>query len=125
MLDLQDGRAGQVTTVTEVRSSHHVLGVEHLLGQLGNGDSAERVGTTAGQRSEADHEEVETGEGDHVDGQLAQIRVQLTGETQGGGDTRHDGGDEVVQVTIRRVGQLQGTHADVVESLVVNAEGLV
>ena len=83
------------------------------------------MGAAAGQGSESDHEEMKTGEGNHVDGQLPQVRVELTGESQAGGDTRHDGGDEVVQVTVRGVVQLEGPHADVVESLVVNAEGLV
>jgi len=83
------------------------------------------MGAAAGQGSESDHEEVETGEGNHVDGQLPQVRVELTGESQAGGYARHDSGNEVVQVTIGRVIQLEGPHADVVESLVVNAEGLV
>lgn len=117
MLHLQDGRAGEVAAVTEVGSSHHVLGVEHLLGQLGNGDRTEGVRATAGQGSEADHEEVETRERNHVDSQLAEIRVELTRETQTGGDTGHDGRHEVVQVTVGGVGELEGTHADVVQSL--------
>jgi len=83
------------------------------------------VGTAAGEGSESDHEEVETGEGNHVDGQLPQVRVELTRETQAGSDTRHDGGNEVVQVAVGGVVQLESPHADVVESLVVNAEGLV
>lgn len=124
-LTTEVGRAGQVATVAEVRSSHHVLGVEHLLGELGNGNGAEGVGATAGERSESNHEEVETGEGHHVDGQLPQVRVELTRETQAGGDTGHDGGDEVVQVAVGGVVQLEGPHADVVESLVVDTEGLV
>ena len=122
---IQDGRAGEVTTVTEVRSSHHVLGVEHLLGQLRNGDGTERVGAAAGQRSEANHEEVETRERNHVDGQLAKIRVELTGETETGGHAGHDSRDQVVQVTVRGVGELEGAHADVIQSLVVDTEGLV
>lgn len=89
-MNSQDGRASQVATVAEVRRGHHVLGVEHLLGQLGDGDSTEGVSATAGQRSEANHEEVETGEGHHVDSKLAQVRVQLAGETQRDGNTRHD-----------------------------------
>lgn len=123
--NLQNGRARQVTAVTEVRSSHHVLGVEHLLGQLGNGDSTERVGTTAGQGSESDHEEVQTRERHHVDSKLAQVRVQLAGETQRNSDAGHNGRHEVVEVAVGGVGQLQRAHADVVESLVVDAEGLV
>lgn len=123
--NLQDGRAGEVATVAEVRSSHHVLGVEHLLGQLRHGDGTEVVGATAGEGSEADHEEMETGEGNHVDGELAEIGVELAGETEGDGNAGHDGGDEVVKIAIRGVGELESPHADVVESLVVNAEGLV
>jgi hypothetical protein len=62
---------------------------------------------------------METREGNHVDGQLAEIRVELTRETQAGGDAGHDGGDEMVQVTIRGVVQLESPHANVVESLKV------
>lgn len=83
------------------------------------------MSTTAGQGGEADHEEVQTREGDHVDSQLTQIRVQLTGETQACSDARHDGRDEIVQVTVRRVRQLESAHADVVQSLIVDAESLV
>lgn len=61
----------------------------------------------------------------HVDSQLPQVRVELTGETQAGGDARHDERDQVVQVTVLGSAELQGTEADVVERLVVNAEGLV
>ena len=116
-LTAEDGGAGEVAAVTEVGSSHHVLGVEHLLGQLGNGDGAVRRTATAGQRGKADHEEMETREGNHVDGQLAEVGVELTRETETGGNTGHDGRDQVVQVTVRGVGELEGTHANVVQSL--------
>ena len=75
------------------------------------------MGASAGQGSETDHEEVETREGDHVDSQLAEIRVQLTGESQASGDAGHDGRDEVVEITVCGVVQLEGAHAEVVESL--------
>lgn len=119
-LTAEQSGASEVAAVTEVGGSHHVLGVEHLLGQLGDVDLAVRVATTAGQGSEADHEEVQTREGNHVDGELAKIGVELTGETKGGGHTGHDGGDEVVQVTVGRLGELEGTHANVVESLILS-----
>ena len=61
----------------------------------------------------------------HVHGQLPQVGVQETRETETGGDTAHDQGDEVVEVTVGRGGELQGLQADVVESLVVDTEGLV
>ena len=68
---------------------------------------------------------METGEGNHVDGQFPQISVKLAGETKAGGDTGHGGGDEMVQVTVCGGGELQGTEADVVKSLIVNTVGFI
>lgn len=124
-LTTEDGRAGQVAAVAEVGGGHHVLWVEHLLGQLWDGDSAEGVGATGGEWSESDHEEVKTWEWNHVDGELAEIGVELSWETEAGGDTGHDGGNQVVQVSVRWSAELQGAHADIVESLVIDTEGLV
>jgi hypothetical protein len=87
--NLQNGGASKVATITEIRCSHHVLGVEHLLGQLWDSNSAERVCATAGERSKADHEEVQTWEWDHVHSQFAKIRVKLTRETKASGDAGH------------------------------------
>ena len=56
--DLQNSRASKITAVPEVRCRHHVLWVEHLLCEFWNCDSAEGGGTAAGERSEANHEEV-------------------------------------------------------------------
>ena len=38
----EHGSHGEVAAVTWVAGSHHVLGIEHLLGQLGHGQSPER-----------------------------------------------------------------------------------
>lgn len=124
-LNLQDSRASQVATVAEVRGGHHVLGVEHLLGQLWDGDGTEGMGTAAGQRSESNHEEMETGEGNHVDSQLSEIRVELTWESETSGDTGHNGRDQVVEISVRWVGELESSHANFVECLVVDTEGRV
>jgi len=78
---LQDSRACEVATISEVSCRHHVLGVEHLLSQLRDSDITEAVRATAGERCESDHEEVKTREGNHVDGQFPQVRVELTRET--------------------------------------------
>lgn len=80
-LSTEEGGAGEVSAVTEVRSGHHVLRVEHLLGKFWYGDGTEAVSATRSERGESDHEEVETREGNHVDGKLSQIGVQLTWET--------------------------------------------
>ena len=61
-----------------------------------------------GERGEAGHEEVEAGEGNHVDRQLPQVSVELAGEPEAGGHTGHGQGDQVVQVAVGRVSELQG-----------------
>jgi hypothetical protein len=68
---------------------------------------------------------VEPREGNHVDGQLAQVSVELPGEAQTGRDPRHGGRHEVVEVPVGGRGQLERAEADVVERLVVDAVRLV
>ena len=68
---------------------------------------------------------MEPGEWHHVDGQLAQICVQLTREPEAGRDPGHGRRHEMVEVPVRGGGQLEGTEADVVEGLVVDAVRLV
>jgi len=121
----EHGGNGQVSAVSGITGSHHVLGVEHLLGQLRDGQSPVLLGSSAGQRGESRHEEMKSREGHHVDGEFPEIGVQLSGESETGGDTRHGGGDEMVQVTVCGGGQLEGPEADVVEGLVINGEGLI
>ena len=60
-----------------VGSAHHVLGVPHLLCQLGHGQCAVHLAAARGQGRKADHEEMEARERDQVDRQLAQVRIQL------------------------------------------------
>ena len=71
---------GEVAAVAEVAGGHHVLRVEDLLGQLGDGEGTEAVCATAGEGCEADHEEVETWEGNHVDGQLRRSLLSCPGK---------------------------------------------
>jgi hypothetical protein len=96
-----------------------------LLGQLWDGNSTESVRATAGERSEADHEEMETREWHHVNSQLAEIRVKLTRETETSGDARHDGRDQVVKISVGWSSKLKSSDADIVESLVIDTEGLI
>jgi hypothetical protein len=121
----EDGGHGKVAAVAGVASGHHVLGIEHLLGQLGNGERAVLLAASGGEGCKSGHEEMQTGERHHVDGQFTQIGVQLTGETQTSGHAGHGQRHQMVQVTVGGGGQLQGPEADVVEGLVVNAVGFV
>jgi len=121
----EHGGDSQVSSVSWVAGGHHVLGIEHLLGELGHGQGAVLLATSAGEGSEAWHEEVQTWEWNHVDGQFAEIGVQLTWESEAGGDTAHGGADEMVQVAVGGRGEFERSEANVVESFVVNAVGLV
>ena len=107
-----------------IRSAHHVLGIEHLLGKFWNGKSSVLLGSSGGEWGETSHEEVETWEWDQVNGELSEIGVELTWESDGAGGTRHGDGDEMVKITIGWGGELKSSEADIVESFVVNAEGL-
>ena len=105
--------------MARVGGAHHVLGVEHLLGELGHGEGAVLLGAARRERREADHEEVQTRERDHVDGELAEVAVELAREAEAAGDAGHGGGHQVVEVTVGRGGELEGAEADVVQGLVV------
>ena len=108
-----------------VRGAHHVLRVEALLGQLGHRQSTVRLRPAGRKRRKPDHEKVQPGERHHVHGQLAEVAVQLSGKPERARGSADGGGYEVVEVAIRRGGELEGAEADVVEGLVVEGEALV
>merc|ERR1711939_888540 len=121
----EESGGGEVTSVTGVGGAHHVLGVEHLLGELGDGESSVLLGASGGEGSETSHVEVESGEGGEVDGELSEIRVELTGESEAAGEAGEGGGHEMVGITVGGGGELEGSEADIVEGLVVNAHNLI
>merc|ERR1712124_207649 len=121
----EEGRAGEVAAVTRIGSAHHVLGVEHLLGELGDGERTVLLGAAGGEWGKPSEEEVEAGEWDEVDTKLTEIGVELAREAQAASHTRHAGGAQVVEVAVGGGGELEGTEADVVQGLVVKAHALV
>jgi hypothetical protein len=66
---------------------------------------------------------VKTREWHHINGQLAEIGIELTRETETGGNTRHYSRYEMIEVTIGGVGELEGTEADLIEGFIINTEG--
>lgn len=77
------------------------------------------------KRSKAGNEEAQSRERYHVDSQFPKVGVELSGEPEAGSDTRRRQGHQVVQVAVGRGGQLEGSEANVVERLIVNAVSLV
>ena len=68
---------------------------------------------------------MESGEGDQVDSQLSEIRVELTGESKTASNSGHGSRDEMVKITISGGGELEGSEADVVKSFVVDDHALI
>lgn len=116
---------GEVAAVPRVTRCHHVAGVKHLLGELWHGEGSILLAAAGCQGGKTWHEEVEAWERHHVDRQLPQIGVELSGKSQRGGDPTHGHADQVVEVPVGRRGEFQRAEADVVEGLVVNAEGFI
>ena len=68
---------------------------------------------------------METGEGDHVDRQLPQVSIELAREPEAGGHAGHGEGHQVVEITVCGGGKFQGSKANVIEGLVIDAVCLV
>eukprot|EP00356_Strombidium_inclinatum_P002591 CAMPEP_0170478566 /NCGR_PEP_ID=MMETSP0208-20121228/20_1 /TAXON_ID=197538 /ORGANISM="Strombidium inclinatum, Strain S3" /LENGTH=202 /DNA_ID=CAMNT_0010750845 /DNA_START=27 /DNA_END=631 /DNA_ORIENTATION=+ len=68
---------------------------------------------------------MESGEGDQVHGELSEIRVELSGESEAAGDTGEGGGHEMVEITVGGGGELEGSEADIVQGFVINTHNLI
>jgi hypothetical protein len=72
----ENGRSCEVTSVTRINWSHHVLGIEHLLCEF-TGEVVVANGIVGDERSKSNQEEMETREGNQVHSKLSEITVQL------------------------------------------------
>jgi hypothetical protein len=118
----EKGRGGKISSVSGVSGTHHVFGVEHLLGKFGDGEGSVLLGSSGGKGGKSDHEEMESGERDKIDGEFSQVTVKLTGESEAGGNSGHGSGDQVVKITISGGGEFKGSETDIVKGFVINDE---
>jgi len=68
---------------------------------------------------------METRKGNHVDGKLTEIAVELAGESEAAGGTANGSGHQMVKITIGRGGKFQSSEADIIKGFVIEGETLV
>ena len=76
----ENGCYREVPSVPWIAGGHHVLRVEHLLGEFWYGQCSVLLAATRCERSETWHKEVKTREWYHVHGEFPQVGVQLARE---------------------------------------------
>jgi hypothetical protein len=121
----EHGGGSEVSSVSWIRSAHHVLGIEHLLGKFWDGKSSVLLGTSGGKWGETSHEEMETWEWDQVNSEFSKIGVKLTWESEAACNTGEGSRDQVVKITIGWGGELKSSEADIIKSFVINAHNLI
>ncbi|KFO93387.1 hypothetical protein N320_04058, partial [Buceros rhinoceros silvestris] len=71
----EDSSHCQVSPMPWVTGCHHIFGIEHLLGELWNGECSVLLAASGCQRGEAWHEKVKAWERDHVYCQLPEVSI--------------------------------------------------
>jgi hypothetical protein len=68
---------------------------------------------------------MESGEGDQVNCELSEIGVELSWESKAASDSGKCGRHEMVEISIGGGGELEGSEADIIKGLVINAHNLI
>jgi hypothetical protein len=117
--------ASHVLSVTGVALGHHVGGLEHRVGDLGNRKLLVVSLLSRDDGGVRGKHEMDSGVGHQVGLELRDIHVQGTIETKGSGQRRHDLGNKSVQVGVGRSLNVQVSAAHIVQGLVIKAESTV
>jgi len=91
---------GKISSMSWVRSTHHIFGIKHLLSKFWYSKSSVNLGSSWSKWSETNHEEMKSWERNKVDSEFSEIRVKLTWESNWASYTRHSNGNKMIQVTI-------------------------
>jgi len=115
--------AGHVLAVARIALNHHAGGLEHGVGDLGDGELL-MVGLLGGDdRSVRGEHEMDTGVRHQVGLEFGDVDVQGTIETKGGGQRGDDLGQQTIQVGVGGALDVQVATADVVKGFVVDLVG--
>ena len=116
----EHGRCSQVSSVSWVWCAHHVLSIEHLLGELWDSQCSVLLRSSWGQWSESNHEEVKSWEWNQVNRQFSQIWVELTWESEACSYSWDACRYEVVQVSVCWGCELESSEANIVQGFVID-----
>ena len=111
---------GKISTVSWVRSTHHVFGIEHLLGKFWYSKGSVYLGSSWGKWSETNHEEMKSWERNKVNSEFSEIGVKLTWETDWAGNTRHGNRYKMVKITIGWSCKFKSSETDIIKSFIIN-----
>jgi hypothetical protein len=111
--------------VARVALGHHVGRLEDRVGDLGNREGLVEGLVCADDRSVRGQHKVDTRVWHQVGLELGDINVQGTIETKRGGQGTNDLGNQTIQVGVGRLLDIELTPANIVESLVIQAESTV
>merc|ERR1719150_531884 len=101
----------------------HVLGLEHVVGDLADGLGLVRCLLLVDDGGKCGGHEVESREGHQVGLELSEVNVELSVESEGRSHGGDDLGDDHVQVSIAWAVNVQLLLADAIDSLVVKQHG--
>ena len=111
--------------MARISSAHHIFGIEHLLGELGNVKGSVLLGSSWGEGGEPNHKEVQPRKRNKIDSQFSKVGVQLAWESERASNSAHGGWDQMVKVTVGGSGEFESPEADIVEGLIVDDHALV